>query len=49
MKTFIKNVLAFLLGRAKECESPEVVVPPPPKPSVKVRRPLKKVKAKGKK
>jgi hypothetical protein len=49
MKIFIRNVLAWLRGRVKKCENPVAEVPPPPKPSVKVQRPLKKVKPKGKK
>jgi hypothetical protein len=46
MKTFIKNVLAWLLGREKKCVSPVVKAPQPKRTSSSQPRPPKKVVAK---
>jgi hypothetical protein len=43
MLTFIKNVLEWLLGREKKCESPVVAAPPVKRTSLSQPKPRKKV------
>jgi hypothetical protein len=43
MKTFIKNVLEWLLGREKKCESQAAKAPQPKRTSLTQPKPRKKV------